>query len=193
MRQLKNITLQRLLSWGPCEDYRDEAVLLKLTGGRKSLTPLQICDLDIPVVDKLWVLLRSQIIPGKELHLLACDFAEAVLHLFEGVCPADKRPRAAIEAKRRWIAGEITDSELAAAWAAAWAARDAAWAARDAAWAAARAAAAWAAARDAAWDAAWAAAWAAARDAAAWAAAWAAARDAQLEMVRKVLEDKCQK
>ena len=78
----------------------------------------------------------------------ACDVAEHVLPIFEEECPDDQRPRNAIEAKRAYLAGEITA-----------AARDAARAAAgDAAWAAARDAtrvAAWDAARDAARAAAW--------------------------------------
>ena len=100
----------------------------------------------------------------------------------------DPRSRAAPEAKRRWLRGEITDQELAAARAAAWDAARAA--ARAAAWDAARAAA-WDAARAAAWDAARAAAWDAARDAArdaAWDAAWDAARDElDGELTRRLL------
>ncbi len=109
------------------------------------------------------------------LHEFACLCAEDALRVAK---VDDVRCWHAIETKRKWLRGEATDGELAAARAAAWdAAWDAAWAAAwDAAWAAARAAA-WDAARAAAWDAAWAAAWAAAL-AAALAAAWAAARDA---------------
>jgi hypothetical protein len=107
------------------------------------------------------------------LHEWAIWCAEQVLHLFEKERPNDQRPRLALEAKRRWLDGDISDDELDAARAAAWAAaRDVARdAARDAAWAAA-----WAAARAAARDAARAAAWAAAGDVAR-AAAWDAARD----------------
>jgi hypothetical protein len=130
-------------------------------------------------------------------HLLACDYAERVLPIFEKERPDDKRPRQAIETKLRWVASEATSEELAAAGDAAWAAaRDAAGAAAwAAAWAAARdaaGAAAWAAARDAARAAAWAAAWAAARDAAraaAWAAARAAARDAARDAARAAAWD----
>ncbi len=115
----------------------------------------------------------------KDLRLLACDYAEDVLPIFEKLRPEDSRPRDAIEDSRKYANGEIDDAAWAAARDAAWAAaRDAAWdAARDAAWDAARDAArdaAWDAARDAARAAAWAAARAAAR-AAAWDAAWAAA------------------
>ena len=111
------------------------------------------------------------------LHEAACVFAEGALRIAN---VTDPRSWAAIEAKRKWLRGEITDNELAAAMAAAWAA---AWdAASDAARAAARAAAtdaAWYAAWDAAWDAAW---------AAAWYAAWAAARDAAWDAQNDWLE-----
>jgi hypothetical protein len=74
------------------------------------------------------------------LHEFACDVAEEALALAGN---PDPRSVASIAAKRAWLRGEISDSELDAA--------------RDAAWDAARAAA-----RAAAWDAAWDAARAAA-------------------------------
>ena len=132
----------------------------------------------------LWMLDATQI-----LHEFACQRAEDALAL---VAQPDERSVAAIEAKRKWLRGEITDKELAVAWAAAWdAAQDVV---RDAATRAAASAAAWAATRNAAraarsasraaagaaaWDAAWAArsaAGAVARD-----AAWDAASDKQNE------------
>jgi hypothetical protein len=92
----------------------------------------------------------------KTLHEFACWCAEGALKR-AGV--TDVWCWAAIDTKRKWLRGEATDAELAAAWAAAWdAARAAARAAAGAAaWAAAGAAAraaAGAAAGDAAWDAA---------------------------------------
>lgn len=96
-------------------------------------------------------------IPGcneRTLRLFACRVAEDVLPMFEREYPDDDRPRKAIETARRHADGKATDSELAAAWGAAAAAR----AAADAPWAAAAAAgAAWATA-NATWDATWAAA-----------------------------------
>ena len=91
-------------------------------------------------------------------RLFAADCAERALPIFEKERPDDDRPRKAIEAARKFVAGEIDKQELDAA--------------RDAARAAARAAA-----RDAG-AAAWAAAWAAAAGEAAWAAAGEAARAA---------------
>jgi hypothetical protein len=84
----------------------------------------------------------------------ACYAAKQSLHLFEKLCPNDKRPREAILAAYKW-SKDLNEEN------------------RDAAWSAARAAA-WSAARAAAEAAAWsaeAAAWSAAR-AAAEAAAW---------------------
>ncbi len=126
----------------------------------------------------------------------------------------DERSRAAVRVAERYVYGEASVEDLAAAriaagdaaWdaaeAAAWAA-DAAIAAyaHAAAYAAARIAAriaagdaAWGAAGDAAGDAAWEAAWEAAGDAAgdaawaaAWAAAWEAAGDVQAEMFRAMI------
>ena len=88
------------------------------------------------------------------LHEFACDVAEQALTAAK---VEDPRSWAAIEAKRKWLRGEITDEELEAA-------RDAA---RNAARVAAREAAG-----EAARNAAWAATWATARDSrdAAWAA-----------------------
>jgi hypothetical protein len=88
------------------------------------------------------------------LHEWACDVAEGVCRRADVL---DERSLEAIEVKRRWLRGESTDEELAAAWATA----------RDTA-----RAAAWVVAGDTAWAAAWDAAWAAAWDAA-WGDAWA--------------------
>jgi hypothetical protein len=88
---------------------------------------------------------------------LALDRREAKGHKI------DPRSRAAIEAKRAWLRGDINNRQLAAAEAAARAAAEAS------TWAAARAAAlaaTWAATEAAAWAAAWSA------RAAAWAACW---------------------
>ena len=51
----------------------------------------------------------------RELHEVACRIAEDVLPIFEKQFPLDKRPRLAIEAKRKWLRGELDDEGLAAA------------------------------------------------------------------------------
>jgi len=171
------ITTDLVMRWKPCPDYPRKRIK-KIIGDW--ITPESVFDLDIPPRDKVWVLLHEEIIPERQLHELACIFAERALQRERAAGrEPDQRSWAAIESKRKWLRGEITSDELAAA--------------RDAAWAAA-----WDASRDAAWDAsraaAWAAAWAAARDAA-WAAAWDASRDAagdaesiwQLEKIKEAI------
>jgi hypothetical protein len=71
----------------------------------------------------------------KSARLLACDFAEEVMPIWDKQMSDDDRPRKVIEVARKYANGKATKDELTAARAAAWAA------ARDAAWAAARAAA----------------------------------------------------
>ena len=112
-----SITIEDLLSWGPCRDHQE---LCAMAAGRERWTALDILALDQPPSDLLWVVLRPELIPEHVLHELACDFAEHVLHLFEGVHPSEDRPRAAIEAKRAWLRGEITGKQLMAAADGAW-------------------------------------------------------------------------
>lgn len=59
-----------------------------------------------PTREVLDFVLRNDFIDDKNLHLLACSFAENTLHKFEKEYPDDKRPRRAIEVKRLWIGEE---------------------------------------------------------------------------------------
>ncbi len=118
-------TIDDVLSWNPCDPPYNLERVTELFAGRETLAALDILDLDIPPEDRLWAILREELIPAPTLHELACRFAEAVLPIYERMHPGDNRPRAAITAKRAWLRGEITDEQLqaarAAAWAAAWA------------------------------------------------------------------------
>ena len=173
---MKKITVREIMKLGPC--YTKEQVKNLIGEGK---TPLEILDLPISKSDKFWLLLRSDYIPIKQLHILACDFAQEVAYL-----NSDPSVQAAIDSKRLWVDNKITDEELKKASDAAWAVyvRAAPWAAAKAAADAARAASCDANADWAAWAAARAAAWAAV------AAAWAAdVETKQIEMVRKVFID----
>ena len=68
----------------------------------------------------------------KMLQLLACDYAEHVLHIYEKVYPWDLRVRNCIETIRRLIHGEVTQEEFDAAWDGAGDAIYAAWADKNA-------------------------------------------------------------
>jgi len=170
---MKDITVEQIMSWGPCDDYPEPRVR-ELFGDHKSVTPIEILDYPgIPVADRLWVLLREDIIPARELREFACDCAERVLPLWDARYPDDARPRDCIAVARRYARGEATKKELDAGCAAAYAAADA--------FASAAAYAAYAA-MDAAYVAAYVAAYAAA-DAAEREREW------QVERLREVLSD----
>lgn len=134
------INIELIKSFNPCQDGLDNFIKHHKDF---SGSELELLELDnVSVSDKLWLLLRKEFIPENDLHELACKFAESVLHIFEDEYPNDKRPRKAIEAKRKFIKGLITRDELAAASDAARAAKVAGVAGvAGAAWAAARAAA----------------------------------------------------
>ena len=157
---MKTFTIEDIRSWKPCYDPSRH-----LPEGWSGPALDILKHETIPAQDKLWVVARESLISAKTLRLYAVWCARQVQHLMK-----DSRSIAALDVAERYANGSASDEDLAAArdaaWAAAWAARDAAWDTRDAARAAAlatawdaRAAAwaAWAAARDAARDAAWAA------------------------------------
>lgn len=169
---MKTVTVEQFKSFRPCwfETAEGRKRFARIAAIRDEWTALDVLNLPgVPAKDKLWSVLREEFIDAPILHEFACRCAEYALSFVDN---PDPRSIAVIEAKRKWLRGEIKDKELRAAWAAAW----------DAAGDAARAAAR---------DAARAAALAAARDAAG-SAAWAAARDAagehELEILRELLE-----
>ena len=169
---MKTVTPEQFKEFGPCwlETAEGRKRYARVAAMRDEWSALDVLALDgVSNGDKLWAVLREEFIDAPVLHEYACRCAEYALTF---VREPDSRSIAAIEAKRKWLRGEISNDDLTAAWAAADAAtRAAAWAARDAARAAADAATR--AAADAATRAAARAARAAAR-----AAAWAAARAA---------------
>ena len=174
---MKTVTVEQFKSFRPCwlETAEGRKRFARIAAIRDEWTALDVLNLpDVSATEKLWSVLREEFIDAPILHEFACRCAEYALSFADN---PDPRSIAAIEAKRKWLRGEITDMELRAA-------RDVARdAARDAAWYAARYAA-----RDAAWYAARCAAWAAERDAA-WYAAWYAAMEHELEILRELLEE----
>ena len=174
---MKTVTVEQFKSFRPCwlETAEGRKRFARIAAIRDEWTALDVLNLpDVSATEKLWSVLREEFIDAPILHEFACRCAEYALSFMDN---PDPRSIAAIEAKRKWLRGEITDMELRAA-------RDVARdAARDAAWYAARYAA-----RDAAWYAARCAAWAAERDAA-WYAAWYAAMEHELEILRELLEE----
>ena len=201
---MKTVTVEQFRNFGPCwlETVEGRGKFARIAAIKNEWTALDVLNLpDVSAQDKFWSVLREEFIEAPILHEFACRCAEYALSFVES---PDPRSIAAIEAKRKWLRGEITDAELAAARVAARVA--ARIAAQDVARVAARIAAqdvAWVIARVMAQDAAWAAArnivWSAANDAAldiacaAWVAAsddaWYTAREHELEILRELLEE----
>ena len=169
---MKTVTPEQFKEFGPCwlETAEGRKRYARVAAMRDEWSALDVLALDgVSNEDKLWAVLREEFIDAPVLHEYACRCAEYALTF---VREPDSRSIAAIEAKRKWLRGEISNDDLTAA--------------RAVAYAAARAAA-WDAACDAAWAAARDAARAAARDA--WDAAWDAARDAAREHEVKLLKE----
>ena len=201
---MKTVTVEQFRKFGPCwlETAEGREKFARIAAIRNEWTALDVLNLpDVSVQDKFWSVLREEFIEAPILHEFACRCAEYALSFVES---PDPRSIAAIEAKRKWLRGEITDAELDVACDVAWdAAHDAAmYAARIAARVAAQDAA-WVIARVIAQDAPWATArnvvWSAANDAAsdtacaarntAFRAARDAAREHELEILRELLEE----
>ena len=166
---MKTVTVEQFKSFRPCwlETAEGRAKFASIAALRKEWTALDVLNLsDVSAQDKFWSVLREEFIDAPILHEFACRCAEYALSFVES---PDPRSIAAIEAKRNWLCGKITDAELDAARGEA---RDAA---HDATMYAARIAA-----RVAAQDAAWVAASRAARD---------AAREHEVEILRELLEE----
>ena len=162
---MKTVTVEQFKKFRPCwlETAEGREKFARIAAIKNEWTALDVLNLpDVLAEDKLWSVLREEFIDAPILHEFACRCAEYALSF---VASPDPRSIAAIEAKRKWLRGEITDAELAAAW--------------DAARAAAS---------DAAGDAAWDAAMYAARDAE-MVAARVAAREHEVEILRELLEE----
>ena len=186
---MKTVTVEQFRNFGPCwlETVKGRDKFARIAAIKNEWTALDVLNLpDVSAQDKLWSVLREEFIKAPILHEFACRCAEYALSFVKN---PDPRSIAAIEAKRKWLRGEITDTEL---YAARDAARDAAWyatgnavsrAARDAVIAAANRAE-----RASAWDAAWYAA-----KAATWSdesnTTWDAASKHEVEILRELLEE----
>ena len=170
---MKTITYEDFVRFNPCwltdeeECNKHASQLAGYRAMRDEWSALDILRLDeVDAEDRLWLVLREELIDAPILHEFACRCADRALARIE---MPDSRSVEAIEAKRKWLRGEISDDAMAAERAAARAEEMIA-----------EMAAAWVAERAASWAAAWAAERAASMD-----AAWAAEREWQVaELMR---------
>ena len=120
---MKTITYEDFVSFNPCwltdEEERNEhaAQLARYRAMRDKWSAIDILRLDeVDAEDRLWLVLREELIDAPILHEFACRCADRAI---ARIGKPDSRSVAAIEAKRKWLRGEISDDELGAARAAA--------------------------------------------------------------------------
>jgi hypothetical protein len=109
---MKKVTIEDVMSWYPCSRYPRERIK-KLMGRKKYVTLNDIWKAKLDnEEDYLWLVLREEFITEHNLHKIAIYAAKLVLPIFEEKYPDDKRPRQAIEAKKKWLKGKISNEEL---------------------------------------------------------------------------------
>ena len=116
----KSITYEDFERFGPCwltDEYKraeHAEQLARYRAMRDKWTALDILRLDeVSADDRLWLVLREELVDAPILHEFACRCAERALSCVHN---PDPRSISAIEAKRKWLRGECTDDELYAAW-----------------------------------------------------------------------------
>jgi hypothetical protein len=116
---MKGITVDTIMSWGPCESYTRECIeeLRKNKCGERELIIAEdILNAPIPDRDKLWTVMRVDFISERQLHEIGIWCWEEIARpIWEKYYPDDKRPHDAIRKKKLWLVGEATAHELSIA------------------------------------------------------------------------------
>lgn len=110
---MKSITYREFLEfvdsyyWN--QPYR-KSFVESIVKNKERWTALDVLELEeIPAKERLWLVLWEEFIDPKLLNDFACLCAERALSRIEH---PDPRSVAAIEAKRKWMRGEISDCEM---------------------------------------------------------------------------------
>lgn len=114
---MKSWTVDEVMELEPC--YSRERVE-ELWGERESLSALDVCDLDIPAVDRLWLLLSG----GDHVEPAIDTIAERTVKNHAANCGVKSVEATAAE----WLAASPSERRSDASWASKWAAAgEAAW------------------------------------------------------------------
>lgn len=113
--KLNKVTPEEIMAWKPCEGY-DLKRIKELFGRKKKANALDIltCE-DISIDDRIWVVLRPEMLSIKIFQEAALAFAGHVQDLSD-----DKRVRECNKTTRQYLDGKATLEELHAARYAAW-------------------------------------------------------------------------
>jgi len=109
------ITQKMITKWGPGFNKEGETFypenLKKLFG--KGKTPLEIIDglPEMIILEKLWILIRPEIIPEKLQRKLDYDFIEHVMPIWSKRHPNDDRPEIVLKFKQKYLCGNESETE----------------------------------------------------------------------------------
>ena len=110
------ITIGMIMELEPCYSRK---FLKKCFDGREDVSPMAIVNCKkVRNADRIWLLSQLDIFDNKDCILLAVQFAENVLHIFEAEYPKDRRPRYAIESANTWLNNSTEENKVDAVYAA---------------------------------------------------------------------------
>ena len=105
---MKTVTIADVLSFKPCwENARKRMGKIAAAYNRQNWTALDVLRMPEKLVsntDKLWLVLREELIDAPVLHEFACRCAERALSRIDNPDPCSV---AAIAVKRAWIKGKL--------------------------------------------------------------------------------------
>jgi hypothetical protein len=108
------VTLAQLLAWGASQKIPEAKV--REIFGKEEMTLREALALPASPAMKLWLVLRDNFMSERVMHRAALELARELLdRLEEGGTYLDFRLRRVLEAKQRWLDGEISLGELRAA------------------------------------------------------------------------------
>jgi hypothetical protein len=113
--KLYKLTVRDILNFHPCEEYTKERIqeLFKSVGCKRTVTFQKICEADIPAKDFLWLIIRPEFIPEKQLHEIALwCWDEIARPIWIKYYPNDNRPQEAVTIKKLWLTKKATNEEL---------------------------------------------------------------------------------
>ena len=116
----KRVTVQQVISWNPCAEYTATSMNKIWRRGNETVVTASASEIIAmphhPNADKIWTVLRPELLDDSQLHEIACRFAEKAL-AYERVAGREPDPRsfAAIVAKRSWLAGKLDSAGLSKA------------------------------------------------------------------------------
>lgn len=94
-------------------DLYPERQVRRWLGGREAVTVAEVLDAPAPPGIVFWAVLREYLVGAQALHEIAVDVAEEFLRRERAAgAYIDFRTDRGLAAKRRWLAGRISDGEL---------------------------------------------------------------------------------